>query len=255
MAVSDFCNPVKQFFKLNSFLGGPLKVCVASRNGFQQIRQHRIRVVRSSSNQEVVQAVDDASPVKVVRRHHVIQRPHGAFEHSRVFLTLTLPLPFVNATPKRFFKDHLHLPSTAVGHQQLDVLAIVKEVAKCEKLEGKNGLSKIPGGNVGDVAQHALCRLEFFGVSDAFQALLDHDSRQRRHANVLCSASQRLNDARRRVGGEDESSAAAALFHHSSQVRLARMTQVVGVFNDDDSRHCGKTSRRRSGGFLAGGWW
>ena len=144
MAMSDFCNPVKQFLELNSFLCGPLKVCVASRNGFQQIRQHRIRVVRSSGNQEVVQAVDDAPPIEVVRRHHVIKRPHGAFEHSRVLLTLTLPLPFVNAAPKRFFKDHLHLPSTAVGHQQLDVLSVAKEVAKCEKLEGENGLSKVP---------------------------------------------------------------------------------------------------------------
>ena len=253
MTLSDFCHAVEQFLELDSFLCGPLKLHVASRDGFQQIRQHLVEVVGPSGNQEVVKTVNDAPAVEVVRRHHLIQRPHGTLEGSRVFLALSFPLPFMDAPAERFFEHHLDLTTAAVGHQNLDVLSVVEKVATCEELEGEDGLSKVPGGDVGDVAQHALCGVELFCLGDAFQTLFDHDSRQRRHANMLGAASQRLDDSRRRVGREDEPRAATAFLHHSSQVGLASMTEVVGVFDDDDSRYSGKVAGRWRRGFLAGG--
>ena len=207
--------------------------------------------MRPSGNEKVMQSVNDTASVQIMGRHHLIEGAHGAFQHPGVLLTLPLPLPIVDPPAKGFLQDELNLPSAAVGHQQLNVFPLGKQVALRHELERKDGLSQIPVGDVSDVPQDARRRVQALLLADGFQSLLNHQPGERRHANVLRSTSERFNDSRWRVRGEQKTCTAAAFLHHAPKVRLPSVTEVVRVLDDDDARNGGQRTHRRSDGFLA----
>ena len=103
MTIANLCESVKQFFELNALLSRALKFHVASGNCGQEVSQKRFRVVRSAGHKEVMKTVNHPSPVEVVIGHHLVERPHGAFEYTGVFLTLAFPFPIVNPSTEGFF--------------------------------------------------------------------------------------------------------------------------------------------------------
>ena len=89
---------MEQFLELNPLLSGALQIHVAGGNSGQEVGQERFCIVGTPSDEEVVQAVNHTSSVKIVVGHHLVHGPHGAFEYAGVFLTLALPFPLVNPT-------------------------------------------------------------------------------------------------------------------------------------------------------------
>ena len=189
----------------------------------------------AACDEKMVEPIYDASSVQIMVVHHLIQSPHRPFENAGVLFALLFPFPIVNTTTECFLENQLDLPSAAVGHQELDVFSVVQQRTLSEKLEGEDGFSEVSVGHVSDVAQDSNRWVQRFQLADGFQALLNHEPRKGGHANVLCSASQSLNDSRRSVGGENKAGAATALLHHPTQVRLASVAQVIRVLNDDDA--------------------
>ena len=251
---SDFRYLVEKFLELNALLRRPLKSHIACRNRIQQGRQQVVRVVRPTCDEEMMEAVDHASSVQIVRGHHLIEGAHGAFENPGVLLPLTFPFPVMNSPSKGFFHDQLYLTAAAVRHQKLDVFSLTEQVALRQQLECKNGFSKIATGHVSDIAQHAGCWSQLLFNGDGLQALFDHQPGEGGHPNVLGPTPEGFNDSGGGVGREQEASASAALFHHAAQVGLASMAEVIGIFDDDDARHSSQCSRCWRRRFFSGGW-
>ena len=135
--------------------------------------------MRPSGNEKVMQSVNDTSSVQIMGRHHLIEGAHGSFQHPGVLLTLPLPLPIVDPPAKGFLQDELNLPSAAVGHQQLNVFPLRKQVALRHELERKDGFSQIPVGDVSDVPQDARRRVQALFLADGFQSLFNHQPGER----------------------------------------------------------------------------
>jgi len=132
-----------------------LEAHVATRNGVEKGGQHRFWIMAPAGDKKLVDAIDDAPSVKVMRSHGSIQGSHGSFQHAHVLLALSVPFPLVNAAPQGFFQHELNLSSRAVCNEELDVFPIVEQRAFSEKLKHKNRFSKVAPCNVGQITKHS----------------------------------------------------------------------------------------------------